>query len=39
MAFRLNHVHLKSHDPQQAAKFYVENLGARSCTCSLRLIR
>ena len=28
MAFRLNHVHLKSTDPQQAAKFYVENLGA-----------
>ena len=28
MAFRLNHVHLKSNDPQQAAKFYVENLGA-----------
>ena len=28
MAFTLNHVHLKSQDPQQAAKFYVENLGA-----------
>ena len=28
MAFRLNHVHLKSQDPQQTAKFYVENLGA-----------
>ena len=28
MAFRLNHVHLKSKDPQQAAQFYVENLGA-----------
>src|SRR5215510_1834837 len=28
MAFTLNHVHLKSKDPQQTAKFYVENLGA-----------
>ena len=28
MAFKLNHVHLKSTDPQQTAKFYVENLGA-----------
>ena len=28
MALTLNHVHLKSKDPQQAAKFYVENLGA-----------
>jgi catechol 2,3-dioxygenase-like lactoylglutathione lyase family enzyme len=28
MAFTLNHVHLKSQDPQQTAKFYVENLGA-----------
>jgi catechol 2,3-dioxygenase-like lactoylglutathione lyase family enzyme len=28
MAFKLNHVHLKSRDPQQTAKFYVENLGA-----------
>lgn len=28
MAFKLNHVHLKTRDPQQTAKFYVENLGA-----------
>ena len=28
MAFKLNHVHLKTTDPQQTAKFYVENLGA-----------
>jgi predicted enzyme related to lactoylglutathione lyase len=28
MAFQLNHVHLKTKDPQQTAKFYVENLGA-----------
>jgi catechol 2,3-dioxygenase-like lactoylglutathione lyase family enzyme len=28
MAFKLNHVHLKTPDPQQTAKFYVENLGA-----------
>jgi catechol 2,3-dioxygenase-like lactoylglutathione lyase family enzyme len=28
MAFKLNHVHLKTRDPQQTAKFYVETLGA-----------
>jgi len=28
MAFKLNHAHLKTTDPQQTAKFYVENLGA-----------
>ena len=28
MAFKLNHVHLKTRDPAQTAKFYVENLGA-----------
>jgi glyoxylase I family protein len=28
MAFKLNHVHLKSKDPQQTAQFYVDNLGA-----------
>jgi len=28
MAFQLNHVHLKTRDPQQTAKFYMENLGA-----------
>lgn len=28
MAFKLNHVHLKTTDPQKTAKFYVENLGA-----------
>src|SRR5215510_14872942 len=28
MAFKLNHGHLKSKDPHQTPKFYVENLGA-----------
>jgi lactoylglutathione lyase len=28
MAFELNHVHLKTHDPKQTAQFYVDNLGA-----------
>ena len=28
MAFKLNHVHLKSPDPQKTAKFYVNTLGA-----------
>ena len=28
MAFTLNHVHLKTTNPQQTAKFYAENLGA-----------
>ena len=28
MAFKLNHLHLKTKDPQQTAKFYVDNLGA-----------
>jgi lactoylglutathione lyase len=28
MAFQLNHVHLKTRDPRQTAKFYVDNLGA-----------
>ncbi len=28
MAITLNHVHLKTTDPQQTAKFYVENLWA-----------
>src|SRR5262245_46437034 len=28
MAFKLNHVHLKTTNPQQTAKFYVETLGA-----------
>jgi catechol 2,3-dioxygenase-like lactoylglutathione lyase family enzyme len=28
MAFKLNHVHLKTPDPQQTTNFYVENLGA-----------
>ena len=28
MAYKLNHAHLKTKDPQQTAKFYVENLGA-----------
>ena len=28
MAFTLNHVHLKTTNPEQTAKFYTENLGA-----------
>lgn len=28
MAFKLNHVHVKTHDPKQTAQFYVDNLGA-----------
>ena len=28
MAFKLNHLHLKSPDPQKTADFYVNNLGA-----------
>jgi len=29
MAFKLNHVHLKTPDPQKTAKFYVDILGAK----------
>ena len=29
MAFKLNHVHLKTPDPQKTARFYVDNLGAK----------
>jgi catechol 2,3-dioxygenase-like lactoylglutathione lyase family enzyme len=28
MTFKLNHVHLKTNDPEQTAKFYVDTLGA-----------
>ena len=28
MALELNHVHLKTHDPEKTAQFYVETLGA-----------
>ena len=28
MAFKLEHVHLKTREPQKTAKFYIENLGA-----------
>jgi len=28
MAFKLNHVHLKTSDPQKTAQFYVNTLGA-----------
>lgn len=28
MTFKMNHVHLKTEDPEATAKFYVENLGA-----------
>lgn len=29
MAFKLNHVHLKTDDPRKTAQFYVNNLGAK----------
>ena len=29
MAFTLNHVHLKTPDPEKTAQFYVDNLGAK----------
>jgi catechol 2,3-dioxygenase-like lactoylglutathione lyase family enzyme len=29
MALELNHVHLKTHDPEKTAKFYVDTLGAK----------
>ena len=29
MAFKLNHVHLKTPDPQKTANWYVDNLGAK----------
>src|SRR2546428_11249170 len=29
MALQLNHVHLKTHDPEKTAQFYVETLGAK----------
>jgi len=29
MAFKLNHLHLKTPDPQQTAQWYVNNLGAK----------
>ena len=29
MTFKVNHVHLKTRDPEQTAKFYVDTLGAR----------
>jgi catechol 2,3-dioxygenase-like lactoylglutathione lyase family enzyme len=29
MAFKLNHVHLKTSDPKQTAQFYVDTLGAK----------
>jgi catechol 2,3-dioxygenase-like lactoylglutathione lyase family enzyme len=29
MALQLNHVHLKTHDPEKTAKFYVDTLGAK----------
>jgi catechol 2,3-dioxygenase-like lactoylglutathione lyase family enzyme len=29
MAMHLNHVHLKTHDPEKTAQFYVETLGAK----------
>ncbi len=28
MAFKLEHVHLKTREPERTAKFYMENLGA-----------
>ena len=29
MAFKLNHIHLKTPDPQKTAQFYVDSLGAK----------
>lgn len=29
MTLKLNHVHLKTKDPENTAKFYVDNLGAK----------
>ena len=29
MAFKMNHLHLKTPDPEKTARFYVENLGAK----------
>jgi catechol 2,3-dioxygenase-like lactoylglutathione lyase family enzyme len=29
MAFGIQHVHIKSHDPKQTAQFYIDNLGAK----------
>ncbi|MDO8473443.1 MAG: VOC family protein [Dehalococcoidia bacterium] len=29
MAFKINHLHFKSPDPQKAAEWWVENLGAK----------
>ena len=28
--FKMNHVHIKTKDPEKTAKFYVETMGARS---------
>jgi catechol 2,3-dioxygenase-like lactoylglutathione lyase family enzyme len=29
MTFKMNHLHLKTEDPEATARFYVDNLGAR----------
>ena len=29
MAFKMNHIHLKTRDPQKTAQFYVDNLAAK----------
>ncbi|MGZ8155512.1 MAG: VOC family protein [Burkholderiales bacterium] len=29
MAFKMNHVHIKTRDPEATARFYVDTLGAR----------
>ncbi|HEY0339158.1 MAG TPA: VOC family protein [Burkholderiales bacterium] len=29
MSFKMNHVHLKTKDPEKTAKFYVDTLGAK----------
>ena len=34
MAFKLNHAHLKSPDPEKTAQFYVDNLGAKIGQCA-----
>lgn len=28
MPFKLNHLHLKTHDPEKTAQFYIDTLGA-----------
>ena len=32
MAFKINHVHIKTSDPRKTARWFVENLGAKIAT-------